>query len=99
MPTTTSQLLTAKQCAARLGVSDKFVYRLFHAKKLRGLQVEGAVRIYLASLEEYIRAHSNAPPEPAPVVPASRPRRGGDDFLSYYSQVMNEIQARRRPAG
>jgi excisionase family DNA binding protein len=95
-----SALLTARQAAARLGVSDKLVYRMFHAGKLRGVKVEGAVRIYTAAVEDYIRAHTNRPPEApaAPPPPDERGRKGGDDFTAYYLKVMDEV-AQKRPAG
>src|SRR6266542_1971026 len=46
------QRLAVRQVAAELGVSPQTIYRLFHAGKLLGLQVETAVRIDRASLDE-----------------------------------------------
>jgi excisionase family DNA binding protein len=74
--------ITVRETALTLGVSPQLVYRLFHAGKLLGLKVEGAVRINRASLDEYIAAHSNAPPQvlvpgaaeaPPPSGPATPP--------------------------
>jgi excisionase family DNA binding protein len=91
-------LLTARQAAALLGVSDKMVYKLFHARKLRGLKVEGAVRITAASVEDYIRGHTNCPPEAPAEPPPAKGGREGADFTAYYLKVMDEV-ARKRPAG
>ncbi len=71
------QRLAVRQVAAELGVSPQTIYRLFHAGKLLGLQVETAVRIDRASLDEYIAAHRNVQPQvetsPPGAVAAERP--------------------------
>ena len=54
--------VTVRQAAEALGVSIKLVYKLFHAKRLRGIKVESAVRIDRESLQEYVRRHQNTPP-------------------------------------
>jgi excisionase family DNA binding protein len=89
------EFLTAKQAGQRLGVSDKMAYRLFHERKLRGLKVEGAVRIYAASVEEYIRTHTNSRVE-TPALPEPKKGRCRDDFTNFYLRVMEEIQNKQR---
>jgi excisionase family DNA binding protein len=88
--------LTARQASLRLGVSDKMVYKLFHAGKLKGLKIEGAVRIEAASVDAYIAAHSNTQPAPAEPATTKGRRRRDDGFTSYYLGIMSQIEKKQR---
>ena len=56
-------LLTAKQVAAKLGVSAATVYGLCERRELRHVRVANAIRISPEALDAFLRA-----------VPAARPR-------------------------
>jgi excisionase family DNA binding protein len=79
-----TKLITVKAAAERLAVSDRLIYRMFKREKLRGIKIEGAVRIFAQSVEEYITAKTTGPapaadgpptPPPAPAVTPPRRRR------------------------
>lgn len=57
--------VSPKQAAQSLGCSPKTVYRLFTAGELKGFKVRSSVRIFPASIDEYIERNSNAKPAPA----------------------------------
>ncbi len=55
--TTLVQLLTVAKTAENLNVSEKSVYRLIHARKLRVIRCGRALRIHPDDLRDYIDAN------------------------------------------
>jgi predicted DNA-binding transcriptional regulator AlpA len=51
--TPSNNLLNAREAAKRLGVSTKWIYK--HARELRAVKLDGAVRFSAKGLEDYIR--------------------------------------------
>lgn len=75
----TPELLTPREVAERLRVSNWTVYDLFRKGELRGVRVGKAVRVFADSVAAFIDAHTNAAPvvKPLPVPfvpPPPRPR-------------------------
>lgn len=50
-----TSLLTVKQVAAKLGVSPRTVWRMIAEGQLRAVRVRGCTRVYLLSVEEYLK--------------------------------------------
>jgi excisionase family DNA binding protein len=98
------EYLTVRQVAERLNVSHQLVYKLFHRGELLGITVAAAVRIEVASVEDFIRRNSNTRPaeqqaEPATVTASATPRprrRKADDFTAYHLAEMDRIEAEER---
>jgi excisionase family DNA binding protein len=71
--------LTIKQVAEELGCSVVSASKLYHQGLIRGYRVFGRILVYRESLDEYVKAHPNAPAElpaaPAPVEPEAKPAR------------------------
>ncbi len=55
--TTSVQLLTVATTADNLNVSEKSVYRLIQARKLRVIRCRSALRVHPDDLRDYIDAH------------------------------------------
>jgi excisionase family DNA binding protein len=62
-PTSESPFVTVRQAANMLGVSNKKVYAMYHAKQLRGIKFDHGVRIDRQSVLAFIRERQNKPPQ------------------------------------
>lgn len=81
-------LLTKKEVAERLGVSESTVYRLFKTRQLGGYQIASVMRFEESDVEAFLaRAHSapveprptpviRQPEQPAPLLPVPQKKRG-----------------------
>jgi excisionase family DNA binding protein len=54
----TAKLLTLKEVAARLRVSERSVFRYIHSRKLKATKI-GYWRIKESDLEKFLKANSN----------------------------------------
>ena len=57
------ELLTVKEVAKKLRLSEEAVRRLLRSKRLRGYTVQGSWRVKLEDLNEYLERQSNFPEE------------------------------------
>ena len=79
MPTALPQLLTVKQAAAALAVSQKLVRRLLAVGQLQGVRIGGAVRVVESGLHDYVERNRMAPATavlPSRPTPRRRPSPG-----------------------
>ena len=60
---TMNELLTVKEVAKKLRLSEEAVRRLLRSKRLRGYTVQGSWRVKLEDLNEYLERQSNFPEE------------------------------------
>jgi excisionase family DNA binding protein len=70
VPTALPQLLTVKQAAETLAVSQKLVRKLLKGGQLQGARVGGAVRVVESGLHDYVERNRTGP---AAAVLPSRP--------------------------
>ena len=50
------ELMRVKEVADKLSLSKASVYRMVHSGRLDGVKLGGSIRIYPASVEEYLKA-------------------------------------------
>lgn len=53
------QLLTVKEAAKALAVSESTIRRMVGLQKIPSIQVEGAVRLDIADLKEYVKRNKS----------------------------------------
>jgi excisionase family DNA binding protein len=69
------QCVSLKKAAAVLDVSADTVTRLMRRGELRGAKVKGNIRVYLWSLDQYLKMNEIMPQTGQPEEQAHRPRR------------------------
>ncbi len=57
-----SRLLTAPQCAERLGISPKTLRNLYRCGQLPSIRIGGSVRIAESDLEDFLQRNRQAAP-------------------------------------
>jgi excisionase family DNA binding protein len=76
VPTALPQLLTVKQAAQTLAVSQKLIRRLLRDGQLQGVRVGGAVRVTESGLHDYVERNRTGPAAAVRTVqPTPRRRR------------------------